>query len=299
MSFFKDGSHPIRPLIRRSDGDHNPMYELSLLIAPSLRTLTLAWGIDYYALRWFGREFPVLEELTVWGSVDCILQHSHGFRPTSDDRPPWYHSPSLPSLQRFHFICESAHERIALFAPWKTWISASPITHLRLSDINVDDSETGFVETLANALGVPVPPHWSVQAEDSGNRPIVRNPDTVFPHLRYLWIHVDELVWPSDYVQGIWLVLRCKLHELVQSVERVEGMRAVFMKSSLKKKIWEQRLWEDWVGRIEGRRGCWVESAEEEAQLEETQLEKMQLEQMQLEGPDNPAREWTTAVLDW
>ena len=282
VSFLKESPNKLHRLTVGWTGRRShAMYELSSLVAPSLLTLSLAWGNDYNTLRWFGCEFPALEELTVWGSVEGIIPFPYGPSSVYEDGSSWNGLRSLPSLRRFHFISESPHARSLLLAPWATWLPASPITHLRLSDISVEDDEENFVEILAGAVGVPTPLHWSVQAQHSGDGPIVRNPDNVLPHLRYLWIHVNEIAWsggciPDDF-EETWLVLKYRLHELTKSVGRVEGMRALMMeKSSLKDKIWEQRLWDDWVGRIEGQRGCWVESAEEETQLE---------------GPDNPARE--------
>ena len=51
--------------------------------------------------------------------------------------------------------------------------------------------------------------------------------------------------------------------------EQERGIRALMLERSWRKrKVWERRLWDDWLERMEGGRGCWVESEGEEKALE-------------------------------
>ena len=47
---------------------------------------------------------------------------------------------------------------------------------------------------------------------------------------------------------------------------------------------WEARVWDDWVARIEGGRGCWVDDEDEEAALE---------------GPRNPEDDEVVCIFDF
>ena len=230
------------------------MTDLLALVAPSLRVLTLVQN-DSHAVPLFRLDLPILSELTVWGSVSAVVIH-----PCSADCPP-----RLPALRRFHFVCGDPSSRAQLLGP-SSWLSASPLTHLRLSDLHDGDEGHEFANTIACAIGVHMPgSSWSNAVPPQGK-------EIILPHLRYLWLHGLEW-YPSTCSEADqkdwWEVLKSKLEEVVRVAAGDKGMWALVLEKSWRKRtVWERRLWDDWLERMEGGRGCWVESKEDENALE-------------------------------
>ncbi|KAI1796052.1 hypothetical protein LXA43DRAFT_1090149 [Ganoderma leucocontextum] len=235
------------------------MHDLLALVAPALRTLTLSQG-DRQRLPCFRLDFPMLKELTVWGNISAVeLPHSGTC------------APHLPALQRFHFVTNKPSARTHLLAP-TSWLSASPITHLRLSDLNDVDEETGFASALARALGARMPGRfWSSPIVVPTDPVPSQGKEIILSHLRYLWIHGIEW-FPSTCseaeLEDKWEVLKYKLQEVRVAAWEREVWALVMERSWRKGTVWERRLWDDWLDRMEGGRGCWVDSEDEEKALE-------------------------------
>ena len=94
----------------------------------------------------------------------------------------------------------------------------------------------------------------------------------MLPHLRRLLIQTEE---PNLGLRGDegehdpFDALNASLRALELEIRDVEDLSLLMVEKSWKKKNrWRQRLWNDWLERMVGRKGCWVESAEEEKELE-------------------------------
>ncbi|KAM5534410.1 hypothetical protein V8D89_011877 [Ganoderma adspersum] len=264
LSFLHDrfnnlGRGPIRSATDHSDEElqtrfNRVMNDLMALVAPALRTLTLPQS-DRDDLPSFPLDCPMLTELTVWGNISAVVVHPCSGAPV----------PHFPALQRFHFVSSKPKARAHLLAP-SSWLSTSPLTHLRLSDTDNADEGKGFANTLARAIGAHMPgSSWSDTVPSQGK-------EIILPQLRYLWIHGSEWYFIScleeDDDDG-WRVLIPKLKEVVRVAEQERGIRALMLERSWRKRqVWERRLWDDWLERMEGGRGCWVESEGEEKALE-------------------------------
>ncbi len=240
---------------------HRAMKDLLALVAPALRTLTLSQN-DRENLPFFHLDCPMLKELTVWGCISAVVVHPYSTSSALDS------APHLPALQRFHFISIQPDARTHVLAS-SSWLSTSPLTHLRLSDLNDIDEGKGFAKALARAIGAHMPgTSWSDAVPPQGK-------DIILPHLRYLLVHGTE--WhlatciEEDLEDG-WEVLKPKLLEVVTVAERERGLWALVMERSWRKgktvSMWERRLWDHWLDRMEGGRGCWIESENEEKALE-------------------------------
>ncbi|PIL37465.1 hypothetical protein GSI_01159 [Ganoderma sinense ZZ0214-1] len=230
------------------------MNNFMVLVAPYLRTLTLLQS-DRKQLPSFRLDCPMLTELAVWGDISAVVVHSCSGAS----------GPHLPALRRFHFISNEYKARTCLLAP-SSWLSTTRLTHLRLSDIDNADEREGFTDTLAGAIGVHMPGSGGSDAVSPQGKGIL------LPHLRCLWIHGSEWYIAScleeDWDDG-WQLLMPKLREVMKEAERERGMRTLIMERSWRKgRIWALRLWDDWLERMEGLHGCWVESEDEERALE-------------------------------
>ena len=65
--------------------------------------------------------------------------------------------------------------------------------------------------------------------------------------------------------------LNASLRELAWDIENVRDVSLLVMEKSWEKESrWHQRLWDDWLERMDGGQGCWVESAEEELEVLDT-----------------------------
>ncbi|TBU63273.1 hypothetical protein BD310DRAFT_917137 [Dichomitus squalens] len=274
----------------------NAIRELLPLVTPTTRTLVIVPDGSWLGrVPWFECNFPLLEELTVCGDVAAVLPSSadsaHETGPDSATVPGSTRDlPHVPSLKRFHIATNSSRARVALLST-SSWLRASPITHLRVSGVSDEDPKIGFTRILARALGVPEPSidsGWNADGESHPALPAIPGPlmrgETILPCLQKLMIQTVE---PNPGLRGDvddpFDQLKASLRELAWEIEDVEGLSLLVMEKSWKKlPNREQRLWDHWLDRMEGRKGCWVESAEEEEALE---------------GPDDPHPHVVTGFL--
>ncbi|TBU32991.1 hypothetical protein BD311DRAFT_785118 [Dichomitus squalens] len=259
----------------------NAIRELLPLVTPTTRTLVIVPDGSWLGrVPWFECNFPLLEELTVCGDVAAVLPSSadsaHETGPDSATVPGSTRDlPRVPSLKRFHIATNSSRARVALLST-SSWLRASPITHLRVSGVSDEDPKIGFTRILARALGIPEPSidsGWNADGESHPALPAIPGPlmrgETILPCLQKLMIQTVE---PNPGLRGDvddpFDQLKASLRELAWEIEDVEGLSLLVMEKSWKK--------------MEGRKGCWVESAEEEEALE---------------GPDDPHPHVVTGFL--
>lgn len=256
------------------------LHALLPLIAPTLLTLVLAqqetWPLPPDALA---PPFPQLTELTFLGGPTdgrgaAISSTAHW--PFDLARRPF------PALRRLHVIADfysQAYARRALLTAPAHAPTLRQLTHLRLSGLSEGDcadlaggGEEPLAAALALALGVsPTTP----STLDSTLPGLPRPP---LERLRHLVLHgVGTPGAPCAFSATLWDNVVCALAAVVLQwgpharvpghIGSIAGAEhsAVLMDRPWRRDFkWEARVWGDWVARMEGGRGCWVEDEEEE-----------------------------------
>ena len=256
------------------------------LVAPSLRTLVLGQTAGF-PLPPFSLALPHLEELTLLGPPSTLLHDpsSSSLRLFYDDlrdacaalreRLGDRTTPHLPALQRLHLCMYGAPDvRTALLAD-PAFVGPS-LTHLRLSCLGVSEEQTAFPHALAHALGVapPLPffvPSLRSAPEDPGSPDALRaRGHASLAGLRHLVLHgIEPTVGFSGNSQMVWGQVLIQLEDVADRADKILGLRVVLMNRPNRNSFqWEKRLREDWVERMEGGKGCWVDSEAEEERRE-------------------------------
>ena len=228
--------------------------ELFAMVAPTLRTLCLTTGYTH-TLAPFPCDMPLLEELTIMGSITTIT----GPNP-----------PRLPALKRFHFLPQSAVSDMEELAAALTAsaLCTAPLTHLRLSQV-YDHQRPDLSSILTRALGIPLGQHVPGGPE-AHEAPTVRHKGHgTLPSVREVIVQtiIPDLGWCGnayfDYRRET-----LAFEGFVQACNNVRDLCVVAVARKQRNFRWRERLYEDWVERIEGGRGCWIGNAEDEAALE-------------------------------
>ncbi|KAI0714947.1 hypothetical protein C8Q76DRAFT_795758 [Earliella scabrosa] len=237
--------------------------ELLPLVAPTLETLSILQAYRLPLPR-FDLDLPRLRELTIYNDI-AIFTSAHPGSISSILR--------LPSLERLHLVTHSASTRSIFLTA--SPLRKSPITHLRFSAVEKWDMKTAFPRMLAKALGLPAPQLSSERkaTPDSEQPAMVVRAGAALPHVRELVVHgVGPQPGACPYGEEPWDAVYDLLQGLVETCGRVkeERIRAHVMERKWRMDSrWRSRLWNDWLSRIEGGQGCWVQSDDEEAALEE------------------------------
>lgn len=257
----------------------------------TLRTLCLfpSDAEDGAPLRPFTQPFPNLEELSVWnhplfqfsGHAPVALVSSGAHVDVSDtsgsgsERHDRY---LFPALKRAHIVLgDASMPANHLLRRLSTFVS-SGLTHLRLSAVTYVDDEVPQI--LAQLVGVPVPVPLYVRLQmgldgtgSTRSGAVVPREDAPFPHLRYIAIHAiqpkHDIADPGAFSR--WASFLGLLRELERTCRRVKGMSMIVLERSwMRQPCWKLRLHEEWLQRMQGGRGCWVESVAEESEMEGT-----------------------------
>ncbi|KAI0756300.1 hypothetical protein C8Q80DRAFT_1115863 [Daedaleopsis nitida] len=220
---------------------------------------------DQQLLPAFFQHLPRLRELTVYNGLSAMYRSPVAGHSVDhvDDTLGCANALRMPALERLHLgACGSTRTAFLRRSPLRD----VHLTHLRISNIGHGDSYTGFADLLTKALGLPLP-GW-----------------------RHAWGFLCGT--NSAEYQGV----RWSLEEVVATLNLMEGVRALFLRSEEGVFVGcsPERLWDDWLDRIDGGRGCWVESQEEEERLESVvtvrqeheELRQLQELQLQLEIAD-------------
>ncbi|KAI0677211.1 hypothetical protein C8Q78DRAFT_1001678 [Trametes maxima] len=226
---------------------------LLTLVAPTLRTLcVIEDGIAPLPLH-IPCALPKLQELSWMGLIEAFKVPN----PTV-----------LPALKRVHFL----HYNDILPPLPSIVVASSSLTHLRISDVTYTDDR--LLGALAGVLGVPSTLHELCdifQDGDNGHTcKVVRSP--VLPHLQRVIVHAVPPSgggWcGSDFVG--WDDVIPDLQVLAKYCERhLEGLHILAMaRVSRHNFSYPERLRNDWMDRVQGGSGCWVETEEDEAKLE-------------------------------
>ncbi len=141
------------------------------------------------------------------------------------------------------------------------------LTHLRLSHIYIHGHEQSDV--LGRTLGVPRHRVSVGSAREDGTPTQRDRAHATLPCIR-------EVVWHTiiPYLGGCGNAHIAYRHEtaaferFAQACNDVQGLHVVALKRQQRNFRWRERLYNDWVNRIEGGRGCWIRDAVDEDGLE-------------------------------
>ncbi|KAH9899545.1 hypothetical protein C8Q73DRAFT_639064 [Cubamyces lactineus] len=224
------------------------------LAAPNLRTLCVAEDCRPVVIRC---SLPKLEELTWMGftilpNADLQSGSASGSARATDESSE---SSTFPTLKRVHIVLgESRPVSSMLLLPLH--VAAGTLTHLRIS--NVDIVAMGV--DLAGAL-VP-----EVYLDFFGQPPPTSLvPSLALPTLRHLAVQNTS----RDIGAAAAAVASQSPSAAVQIYNfeaRDGGPGRLYLYEDRQRldSHWRDRLKEEWLDRVDGGRGCWVRSAEEE-----------------------------------
>ncbi|PIL37492.1 hypothetical protein GSI_01186 [Ganoderma sinense ZZ0214-1] len=239
------------------------------LAAPTLRTLCLYARSPLVLLPAFPYgPLPVLEELVVYHSLDLFLPGGNACQYMWKSNFTF----QLPALRRFHIVHDfwsnpsdsCIFSRLAEYNP-------PNLTHVRISGLSAP--QHGFVGDLRRVLGVshPRPHHGVVQSTSDDGRSSDPQMGTLLPTLDRIIIHgcSPEHSGPCGTPNIEWLCFCIEVGQIVELVKESRGVTVIQLcRPPRRNWRWPERLFDEWVSRIEGGAGCWVESEDEEANLE-------------------------------
>ncbi|KAI0832773.1 hypothetical protein BC628DRAFT_1309523 [Trametes gibbosa] len=214
---------------------------LLVVAAPHLSTLCIVAETPLDCPLASPCRFPKLEELSCKGVV---------FSPD-----PGSPASIFPTLKRVHFISPDTNAMIAMLA------SMLPsITHLRIS--NIDYYDANLAASLGTFLGS--------SAEHSQETPSPP-PSKSLPRLGRIILHGTPPApcgWSGFYGRE-WAVVMTQLEVFAQEQNRTRGgARVLLLKRPMGAGRWLRRMRDQWIDRMQGGRGCWVESDAQEAASE-------------------------------
>ncbi|OJT15464.1 hypothetical protein TRAPUB_7335 [Trametes pubescens] len=231
---------------------------LLTLAAPTLRTLcVMEDGVAPLPLT-FPCEFPHLRELSWKGKILAFEPSALSVGGTSR------FAATFPALERVHFITTAVDGIVPIILLTKI----PTITHFRISNI-------GYVnillpDALARALGVkPSYPRLAQELEDHDadpQRSSTSSLSTPSPHLRQLIIHGTTSApggWCWHYNRE-WTRIHSRLEALARG-PGLSGIRMLVLERPWFRALrWPHRMRDHWLDRMQGGRGCWVESEAQE-----------------------------------
>ncbi|KAI0722316.1 hypothetical protein C8T65DRAFT_628930 [Cerioporus squamosus] len=253
------------------------MSKLFVTVSPTLRTLCL---VEEPGVRFALFPCPpllLLEELTIKAYAPTILPipdnciydvpATTASRAGSDDDL----SSKLPVLRRLHYVPNiwSGPSSCAPVLAYLSTHAPRTLTHLRFSAVtNMDGAIVG---QIPEALGLAFTDEqiWKRTALPP---PVQRTRKTRLLRLQALVVQGNEPEPGKSYAFSyeVWEQTRMNLELLARRCAQETVIRmSVFSRPSQKNPDWWQRLYHEWVDRIEGQNGCWVHNEEEEALLED------------------------------
>ncbi|RDX51201.1 hypothetical protein OH76DRAFT_1401972 [Lentinus brumalis] len=222
--------------------------ELFVLVAPTLRTLCITTGY-FLPLAPLPCDMPVLEELTMMGSISTIKGTNKQSR--------------LPMLKRFHLIPRSATADmdVRTTALTASALCTAPLTHIRLSNVSAYE-RPDLSSLLTRTLGV-------CRAEDYSTQTLRDRAQAILPGIREVVVHtlIPDLGWCGN-AHMVYLEESAAFEGFARACNDVDGLHVVALSRQQRNFRWKERLYNDWVSRIEGGGGCWARDAAEETALE-------------------------------
>ena len=236
--------------------------EMLALAGPTLRTLCIIEERPVRLPSFTHGVFPKLEELTLHGYILPIFPVDQVKAALSKSRPPAQPliselSARLPALQRLHLVHTSGRRLSSSDAVNCIAYLAPPnLTHLRLSDVH-----RGAILSWEVMVG----------GADLDEIDAWESMPMKLPRISQVIAHGCRAApgGESGIPDSGWDDFCNDLEAFARRCERVWAISVLHMMRPWRRdRRWKERLRKDWMGRIEGRDGCWVQSEEEEAARE-------------------------------
>lgn len=218
---------------------------------PSLLTLCVLSHPTVRLPPFINASLPKLEELTWMGSYNGIGPlASTGIEASLFER--------TPVLQRLHYIPGWAPELSSLITSLSR-DAPPPLTHLRISGLEHNHARLPAI--LSRSLGLDLPFH-------DDKSPV----ETKLSRISNLILHGTPP--PPDgecgHNHSTWEYMMNEL-EGQEEEYRLRGIRLLVIRRPWRANWhWEDRVYQDWLDRIEGGIGCWVGSGDEEVWCEQS-----------------------------
>ncbi|KAI0722597.1 hypothetical protein C8Q76DRAFT_366057 [Earliella scabrosa] len=225
------------------------MSELFALVGPTLRTLCIVEDPSVRFPPFPCEALPKLEELTLKGHVPTLLPVKKvKYFPWDTPLPASLDlSFKLPALKRLHSIPSHDHSSEKVLECLATHAPAS-LTHLRISNISCLD------ETIATDLSKALNIGWGDAAPSASTKLL---------NVRCVIVEgcAPEFLVECGTDRALWQDICEDLEALFLECERGKGMRVLLLqRPSSSTPRWEDKLYNDWLDRIDGGSGCWVRS---------------------------------------
>lgn len=164
------------------------------------------------------------------------------------------------ALKRVHCIVGNAAYAGRVITKF-TALASSSLTHLRISALDRRASDVpGVLERVLEVQARRTPERAVGEGNGGGEE---------LRMLRLRRIIIHSAASPQDAnIDGVWTELSARIADvLVDACDGGgEGVRGLYLERPFQRNPhWPERLRNDWIARIEGRKGCWVESEEESA----------------------------------
>ncbi|KAL1940811.1 hypothetical protein VTO73DRAFT_7852 [Trametes versicolor] len=230
--------------------------------APTLRTLCMASRCSC-GFSGTGAEFQLLEELSWMGGHSATLL-DQWLTPGAADSAGAAAPAVSPALKRVHCIAENGAYAGRVVAKY-TALASPSLTHMRIS--GVDRRASDVPDVLERILGMRARqiPERAVGEKRKEEEPRM-------PRLRRIIVHsaAPPQDGANENIDGVWAELSARIANVLDACDgEGEGVRGLYLERSYRRNPrWPERLRYDWLARIEGRKGCWVESEEDECALE-------------------------------
>ncbi|KAM5534435.1 hypothetical protein V8D89_011902 [Ganoderma adspersum] len=239
------------------------------LVAPTLRTLCVLAETSIRLPAFPYSPLPVLEELSVHHSLDLffpgLYAREHMWKSCF--------SFQLPALRRFHMISNLwPNPNLEIFARLSSHKPPN-LTHVRLSGLGSPEYNYNFISDLGKALGISYTLQHSMFWTSAIEPASVPRSAASLPNLCTVIVHgaPPQSTGHCGTTSFYWIDLCAELRHLALLVKRIRDASinvVTLSRPSRRNWHWHERLFDDWMSRIEGGMGCWVESEDEEAKLE-------------------------------
>lgn len=240
------------------------------MISSTLRAFTFLQ--DSEGIYYIPGRLPALEELTLYGNVMAMFNRDADDEEPMDDTSRYTKPRCYPSLKRLHVVSESS-DLPSLFDDFPAQTPA--LTHLRVSgvgefhDILPKAFEMVFPGVPSRSASVPpTPPAHPTLGQ------VRRAPQPKLRHLKHVVVQATSPDNANVYLGRrdlLWQDVIQPIHQMSRTAKEKHGIdRFVVLQDEAsenylvdKPLLYKKLLWDDWVDRVEGGIGCWVERAED------------------------------------
>ena len=229
------------------------MTSLFARVAPNLRTLVVAVHPSISPPFFSCPSFPCLEELCITGRYSAFFSDVLADDPRHGRSPNSFTFARFPVLRCLHYI----NYQLSPIASDILVAAPSTLTHLRFSSAGSTEFDCmyEFTSDLCRS-----------RRDDgqAGQQPRLVD-------LQQLIVHgyKPTPVTSGTFMEELWDRRVNDLREHLRKCEDASGIRMLIVSRIWRKNPrWPDRLYNDWMDRVDGGVGCWVESEEEEAAMD-------------------------------